>query len=439
MNEFDFLTVQSDGGRLALRRRSSQDLAAEYAPAVIGTAAGNPAVFRDGAAERKIREAKVRIEPVQIGSGDPAPDNVRPITGRTGAILSSQFGNIFTTEGAQAGYAIDVSGEICETQGYAVTDYIDIAGMQTLMFRYYRGPEPWITPHIRVNLYGAGKSLIGQASFDTLREDEWLIRQFDTDGAAFLRMSVPASFGADMFTLAAVGTVSASFPSGAGTVYGGIFDAAAGTLTVTMAEIDPGSIQWTRSSVSGRWVFISPDIAGKALNFNFLCSSYPNLRTYGDQLTDKTCGLYDTATNRFCIRDDSYADAAAFKAAMSGVQIVYELAQPLTYTLAPAQLRTMQGENAFWTDCEAVEIEYVRDTGTVIENGDAALRALVAREEAGFTATKNYSAGAFLTTGGKLYRVTANIAAGGEIEPGTNVTATTVGEQLALLWAAVNS
>ena len=55
------------------------------------------------------------------------------------------------------------------------------------------------------------------------------------------------------------------------------------------------------------------------------------------------------------------------------------------------------------------------------------------------TASKSYSAGAFLTVGGTLYRVTANIARGGEIEPGTNVTTTTVGEQLALLWAAVNS
>ena len=208
-----------------------------------------------------------------------------------------------------------------------------------------------------------------------------------------------------------------------------------------MAEIDLGSVQWTRTSVSGHYVFASPAIAGKALNHNFLCSGYPNRRTDRNHLTDKTCGLYNntTAMNRICVRDDSYADAAAFKAAMSGVQIVYELAQPLTYTLAPAELRTMQGENAFWTDCEAVEIEYVRDTGTVIENGDAALRSLVAGEEAGFTATKNYSAGAFLTTGGKLYRVTANIAVGGGIEPGTNVTATTVGEQLALLWAAVNS
>ena len=55
------------------------------------------------------------------------------------------------------------------------------------------------------------------------------------------------------------------------------------------------------------------------------------------------------------------------------------------------------------------------------------------------TAPANLSVGAFVLAAKTLYRVTENIASGGDIVPGSNVVATTIGEQLAALWAAVNS
>jgi hypothetical protein len=51
------------------------------------------------------------------------------------------------------------------------------------------------------------------------------------------------------------------------------------------------------------------------------------------------------------VRDDRYSDATQFKAAMNGVQLVYELATPLTYQLTPTQVKSLLGSNNVWADC----------------------------------------------------------------------------------------
>ena len=51
---------------------------------VLGTASGEIASFNDGA-DKSMPALKVGIEPIQEGSGDPSPENVRPIIGHTEA------------------------------------------------------------------------------------------------------------------------------------------------------------------------------------------------------------------------------------------------------------------------------------------------------------------------------------------------------------------
>lgn len=58
------------------------------APVIIDTASGAIASFDDGADDLPIKSLTVNIEPVQAGSGDPSPQNVRPISGWTGCNIS---------------------------------------------------------------------------------------------------------------------------------------------------------------------------------------------------------------------------------------------------------------------------------------------------------------------------------------------------------------
>ena len=64
------------------------DLKSAKAPAIYDTAFGAIASFEDGADGLPLKQLTVNIEPVQAGTGDPSPDNVRPISGWAGCNIS---------------------------------------------------------------------------------------------------------------------------------------------------------------------------------------------------------------------------------------------------------------------------------------------------------------------------------------------------------------
>lgn len=84
---------------------------------ITGTASGSIASFDDGS-EMPLKTLQVSIEPVQSGSGDPSPSNIRPISGWDGANVNVsganlwdeewELGNISTTNGSN----IDASNKI---------------------------------------------------------------------------------------------------------------------------------------------------------------------------------------------------------------------------------------------------------------------------------------------------------------------------------------
>lgn len=64
--------------------------------------------------------------------------------------------------------------------------------------------------------------------------------------------------------------------------------------------------------------------------------------------TDKsiTVNTSGQTTGRIYIKDSAYTDAAIFKAAMSGIPLIYELAEPVTYVLdtpIPATFQSYKG------------------------------------------------------------------------------------------------
>lgn len=58
------------------------------------SASGNPVVISDGAKNVPVKSLVAEIVPIQSGSGDPAPDNVRPITGHTDVTVTRTDENL---------------------------------------------------------------------------------------------------------------------------------------------------------------------------------------------------------------------------------------------------------------------------------------------------------------------------------------------------------
>jgi hypothetical protein len=132
------------------------------------------------------------------------------------------------------------------------------------------------------------------------------------------------------------------------TVYGGTLDVLTGELTITHAVADLGSLTWRYDSTNFR--FSTNDLAGQykflgARLTPFLSSIYDTL--YHNEPFDVNWNyvVYSGVASSVYIHNHDYTDATAFKTAMSGVQLYYELATPTTIQLTPQKVKTLVGEN----------------------------------------------------------------------------------------------
>ena len=256
---------------------TARDLAQQYAESIdpekiysaypTDTASGDVASFADGADDIPMKSVKVAIEPVQSGSGDPSPDNVRPISGWTGAQVSHS--------GADR-------------------------------------TNPTIYP--------------------------------------------------------------ITFPTEAGTVYGGTLDVTNGVLTVDRAMVDLGTLNWsyiTDFTYPAFRVYGSNAPTGIKENSAMTCTAYKFVGNFAswDAITrEGNCVIGGVTSAKGCaIRDDAYTDAASFKASVTGQTLAYELATPTVYTLTGTEIKSLLGDNNIWADAGDTTVTYRADTKLYID------------------------------------------------------------------------
>ena len=84
-----------------------------YKPYPTDTASGSIASFPDGADDIPLKSCIVHVEPVQAGSGDPSPENVRPISGWTGCEVQRTGKNLIPDDIEYVGkYGVDANGKV---------------------------------------------------------------------------------------------------------------------------------------------------------------------------------------------------------------------------------------------------------------------------------------------------------------------------------------
>ena len=102
---------------------------------------------------------------------------------------------------------------------------------------------------------------------------------------------------------------------------------------VRIGEVDMGDMEWTLTpQMYFRALLPSDSIAPTNTDYNgFICAKYERVDfnlIYGQQVASPCFGI--PANNPVCcVVDSSYTDAASFKAAMAGVMLYYELANPI--------------------------------------------------------------------------------------------------------------
>ena len=140
---------------------------------------------------------------------------------------------------------------------------------------------------------------------------------------------------------------------------------------------------------------------------------------------------YNVANVLMVHTSTQYESAAAFKAAMSGVLLHYELATPVETEITPPLTMTYTVENGGTESIVIPTGEQSAAPTMAIVYGltadgvvDKALSVIAPIE--GATASTNYSVNAYFVHDQQLYRVTSAIATGEAITPGTNCVACTV-------------
>ena len=168
-------------------------------------------------------------------------------------------------------------------------------------------------------------------------------------------------------------TYSITFPSEAGTVYGGsltVNEDGSGVLTVVKKEKDLGSLSWTYGSTYDYFRASLTQGKGTEAN-NIICSAFEYAGICGTNSSMATAkngtiwkrfdsGLSSNATHLY-IKWTDYTDATQFTTAVTGQKVVYELSEPVTYNLTAqqvGQIMTLKGLNNIWASTGDVSVTY---------------------------------------------------------------------------------
>ena len=210
-----------------------------------------------------------------------------------------------------------------------------------------------------------------------------------------------------------------------------------GTVQRKYNIVDMGTLNWLAAG-AGYYVTLSDS---KSASNKLICPNY----TWGQfivstselaSLDDKKIYRQPSNTNVF-IKDTSYETAAAFKTAMSGVYLVYELATPTTETAEPyesLQICDPLGTEEYVTTgiCPVGHsTRYPENQVAKLDGLPSNFSTLIAPTEATYKATRAYTTGRLLIVNNVLYKATTSIASGATLTVGTNITATTLDEVIA--------
>lgn len=304
----------------------------------------NVAVASFTAVPSTLRDLVIDVTPVQSGSGDPSPTNVRPISGWTGANICDTRDNAWNeqwdegaywTDTANAGQPLAATGRIRSLPASPIsvtgnTDYVFYAGHQRVsQILWYDASDAFIS----VTANAVNPAVIKSPA-----------------NAKYLRFMMPSAYGATYQNdvIIAVGTtITIPFPNPPETVYAGTLTWIGENqwkLTVTSIGIDTGILTWAlvsqnrwKSAVSGIKGYADNEVAN-IISEKYVAGSPSQVYSHLAQITSQ--GGYLWIWNN------------STEITPTGL-CVCELATPVEYTITvpDSEIKTLLGDNNIFADC----------------------------------------------------------------------------------------
>ena len=327
--------------------------------------------------EDYIKNLKVEINPVQEGSGEPSPENIRPITGWSSATVSRTGKNLLDYTGLTWTPGLrDDNGNIVSsgshfTNGISVkpsTQYTlsgTLAiGLTNFRLYYLQADGTWIsrtgqqdsTAYTFITPSNCGQIQIQVGGGNTLSDAQLELGSTASAYEAYQGTTIPIIFPAD-----------------AGTVYGGTLNVTTGELTVTHGfYVFTGNENLSMLATGYTRFWYSFDTDGKqaaGTNQIFSWTKYANVPTaaspsgnpvYGAKVYNYSSGAriifsdpsFPTTKSEMCeILRTAYESRTPYC-------FTYQMKHPITYRLTPQEVRTILGTNTIWSDSGNVSLEY---------------------------------------------------------------------------------
>jgi len=279
------------------------------------TAAGPIASFPDGADNAPLKSLVVGINPVQSGKDDPSPTNVRPIIGHTQVNVTMARINIWDEEWDK-GYVDTADGIFLLYPKYVRSKHkFSIKGGEKYYFAcsrtgtlgnagisFYDENGDFISS-IVIHINGVFTVPDKAKMMAFFAPSDWYTGDYTND----ISINYPSTD--TEYHPYSGESIDISFPTEAGTVYGGTLDVLTGVLTVTKGFI-------------------------QSYNGEILPSTW---------ISDR----------------DVYAEGTT---PTTGAEVCYDLATPITYQLTPHEVKSLLGSNNIWADTGDTSLEYRADT-----------------------------------------------------------------------------
>ena len=350
------------------------------------TATGNPLTFITDVSE-PLKSLLIPFTPKQSGTGDPSPENIRPILPWDGLTVYGGGKNLLDSDPSKAAY---YNTEYSE--GYYWNTATDTRESIQIFLVGYKGSTK--IGNIRTSEYTTvGRKTMTFQITETYAEMDKLrityngkIRNFYVEYSLNLPLgsyvfsfdlvgvdsSTVGGFGFGNFQIE-VGSSSSPVPSYEAPnitdtdivfpspVYGGTLDVVSGVMMKEFVSVDLGEQTWRkRSENQSRQIweayFNEAKFGGtsQSISANAYCSEFSLTTSNGAWTPGKFAPALEAKDKVFIfsVPAGSYASESECKEAMAGIQLVYELVTPQEIQLTPAQITALIGDNTIWSDAD---------------------------------------------------------------------------------------
>lgn len=314
------------------------------------------------------------IVPLQSGSGDPTPSNIRPITGATAVNISMGGKNLLNESARVTGWSINASGALVQRSAGSYTQLMKVnpgskyvfsaksgtSSSQTRLIHGYDSSGTWLQ---QVGYY-TGAVAVGSTYSKAVTIPNTVTHVRVSYESADNTGQFEAGEIATAFEAYSVSVIPISISTPPGTVFGGTLDMVSGELAVTWVSVEyDGSNDESWVCNSNMRYTIKPDVAPHYVRTSdkFIIGSTTKPISAGGigSTNEDRCCVYSASTIGI-LKASIQNDVAAFRTFLSNnpAQLVYQAKTPLVYQLTPQQINALLGVNNIWVNTGDVSVTY---------------------------------------------------------------------------------